>query len=92
MCQTPALAALQALCYFILIKTLGGRDYYSFLLMNLMLKGDEGHKVIGDGAGFKPKSTWFQRLYFSMVSLYTQENEEVCDQHIQTSHGYVLFL
>ena len=44
MCQTPVLTALQALCYFIFIKTLGGRDCYYFLLIkSLMPKGDFNH-------------------------------------------------
>lgn len=76
MCQTLVLTALQALCYFIFIKTLGGRDCYYFLLMkSLMPKGDESHKVLGDAPGFKSKSMWFQTLSLSIELLYTKENE-----------------
>lgn len=55
---------------FIFIKPFQDRDCYSFLLLkSLMLKGDENHMVIGNGAGFKHKSLWFQRLCFSILSL-----------------------
>ena len=57
-----------------------------------MPKGDESHKVLGDAPGFKSKSMWFQTLSLSIESLYTKENEWVCDQYIQMSHGYVVFL
>ena len=77
--QTPVLTASQALCYFMSIKPLCGRDCYSFLLMeSLMPKGDEGHKVIRDAAGFKPKSAWFQRLHFFTESLYSREWVNPC--------------
>lgn len=74
MCQTPVLTALQALCYFIFIKTLGGRDCYYFLLMkSLMPKGDENHKVLGDAPGFKSKSVWFQRLPLHRIVIHKRE-------------------
>ena len=57
-----------------------------------MPKGDESHKVLGDAPGFKSNSMWFQTLSLSIESLYTKENEWVCDQYIQMSHGYVVFL
>ena len=50
-----------------------------------MPKGDDGHKVIRDAAGLKPKSAWFQRLYFCTESLYSREWVNLCPACLDVS-------
>lgn len=50
-----------------------------------MPKGDDGHEVIRDAAGFRPKSAWFQRLHFPTESLYSREWGKLCPACLDVS-------